>query len=275
MYEFTTPRRVGVFILFLFTLIAFDALGWLAGLKRPLATVLHSAAAPLYSAGESIDAAVDGPDLDPKLLACMERTEELIIENIKLKALAVENEELKTALGYRNGNSETLLLARVISESTDGMSSELLLDRGSDDGVVIERPVIAGNSVIIGKISAVSVGTARVRLLLDSNSTLAVTINDSAETLGLLEGNGGLSMSIDFIPQNESVSPGDVVVTSGAESGIRRGLVVGTIEKVNKSTQDPFQSASVASFRSFRHPVFVQVLLSGEHDDSSDYSMPL
>lgn len=261
--------------MFLFTFIAFDALGWLAGLGRPLATVLHSAAAPLYSAGESIDAAVDGPDLDPVLLACIERTEELVIENTRLKALAVENEALKAALGYRNGNSERLLLARVISESTDGMSSELLLDRGSDDGITVGRPVIAGDSVIIGKISAVSVRTARVRLLSDSNSALAVTINDSAETLGLLEGDRGLSMSIDLIPQNESVSLGDVVVTSGAEPGIRRGLVVGTIEKVNKSTQDPFQSANVAPFRSFRYPVFVQVLLSDERDDSSDYSMPL
>ena len=83
-------------------------------------------------------------------------------------------------------------------------------------------------------------------------------------TIGVLEGDRGLSMAITLIPQSEKLAPGDAVITSGIEPGIRRGLAVGTIEKVNRATQDPFQSADVIPFRSLSHPVFVQVLLASE-----------
>lgn len=85
-------------------------------------------------------------------------------------------------------------------------------------------------------------------------------MQNATDTAGVLEGDRGLSMAIDLIPQAEQLSPGDIIVTSGIEPGVRRGLVVGTVEKISKRTQDPFQSAAVAPFSAGSHPSFVQVL---------------
>ncbi|MBU1916309.1 hypothetical protein KKC47_04265, partial [Patescibacteria group bacterium] len=100
-----------------------------------------------------------------------------------------------------------------------------------------------------------------VLLLLDSASKLAVSIQGGTDTtMGLLEGDRGLSMTISLIPQDERISAGDVVITAGIEPGIKRGLIIGIIEQIHKDSQKPFQTALVEPFGQAEHPVFVQVL---------------
>jgi rod shape-determining protein MreC len=220
-------------------------------------------AAPAHRVGATIAGLFAGgcPEADSGLQAKIDR---LTVENAKLQTLASENEQLKASLAFLEQGNDRAITSRVIYEADDGVSRMLVLDRGAANGLSVGQAVVAGDGVIVGKIASVRQATAKVMLLTDSRSRLAVTVQNSTETLGVLEGDRGLSLSIQLIPQTESLSLGESVITSGLEPGIRRGLVVGTIDKIDRPPREPFQSASVSPFASWEHPLVVQVLIPPE-----------
>lgn len=237
-----------------------------SGLFRPITDpatgLLLAAAAPAYAAGASLNRAISRFFADDRsdVATLTAAVEKLRIENAKLRELAVENDGLKAALAFHERSSDAAIVSRVVSETDEDVFHGLIIDRGADDGVKAGQAVIVGDGIIVGKVFETRRRTSSVLLLSDSKSRLAVAVQNASDTVGVLEGDRGLSMSIDLIPQSETLSPGDIIVTSGIEPGIRRGLVVGTIEKVEKKTQDPFQSATVIPFSAAEHPPFVQVL---------------
>ena len=259
-----TKSRVRIAALIALPLVVLAATGVLKPVTDPVVGLVLKTAAPAYAAGAKVQAAFsrffaeDRRDLETLAKA----VESLRTENAKLRELAVENEALKGALEYRERASDTALLARVVSETDKDVFHGLVIDRGSDDGVRPGLAVIVNDGIIVGKVFETRSRTSTVLLLSDTKSRLAVAVHNASETVGVLEGDRGLSMAIDLIPQTENLSPGDIIVTSGIEPGVRRGLIIGTIEKVSKRTQDPFQSATVVPFSSAAHPPFVQVLVS-------------
>ncbi|HTM68192.1 MAG TPA: rod shape-determining protein MreC [Candidatus Binatia bacterium] len=257
-----TNSRILIAAAFGVLLIVLGAAGALRPLTDPLAGLALRAAAPAYAAGASLDRAVErffaDDRADRETLA--KAVETLRKENAKLREQALENDALKLALHFQERASDAPILARVVSETDEDVFHGLVIDRGSDDGVRPGQAVVAGEGVIIGKVFEARRRSSSVLLLSDTKSRLAVAVQNASDTAGVLEGDRGLSMAIDLIPQNVDLSPGDIVVTSGIEPGIRRGLVVGTVEKVSKRTQDPFQTAAVVPFESAGHPLFVQVL---------------
>jgi rod shape-determining protein MreC len=242
----------------------------------PLTNVVTSVAAPAYAAGADIRRATSRLfSNDTENVDDLERQlDSLRTENAKLNELAVENETLKAALGYKDRDVGAPVTARVISETSDDVFHGIVIDRGASDGVKAGQPVIVGDGVIIGKIFETRDKTSSVLLLSDSKSRLAVSIQQTDGTVGALEGDGGLSMAINLIPQTVTVSSGDMVVTSGLEPGIRRGLVVGTVDVVTQHTQDPFQSATVVPFSEADHPVFVQVITDDTGAPTSGEAAP-
>jgi rod shape-determining protein MreC len=239
----------------------------LLGLFRPVSglgqRVVGAVAAPIHWAGHSLAGLFNGgcAETDPALQAKIDR---LTVENAKLKSLATENDQLKASLGFLEQGGDQTVMARVIYEADDGVSRMLVLDHGAADGLRVGQAVIAGDGIIVGKIATVRQATAKVMLLTDSRSRLAVTVQNATETLGVLEGDRGLSLSMQLVPQTESLAAGQTIITSGLEPGIRRGLVVGTIDKVDRPPREPFQSASVNPFTSWEHPLVVQILTPAE-----------
>lgn len=239
-------------------IFALAATGRLHAVTAPLASAESAIAAPLYRLGAGLQRALGGAAGDEQDASEVER---LTVEVAQLRAVAAENASLKEALEYRDANpGEGTLVARVLSRTDDAAYRGLLIDRGADQGVRAGQPVVTGRGVIIGKVEAVRARTASVMLLLDSRSKLAVAVQNEAGTVGVLEGDRGLAMTVTLVPLTEELAPGQTVVTSGLEPGVKRGLVVGTIESVARSAQDPFQTAAVTPLKSASLPVFVQVL---------------
>jgi cell shape-determining protein MreC len=71
-------------------------------------------------------------------------------------------------------------------------------------------------------------------------------VSDHPESNGVAEGENGLIVSMTLIPQHAPIAPDDTIVTTGRETGIPHGLVLGTVESVNSVASDPFISATVA-----------------------------
>lgn len=262
MQRYTKPRTYGGVIVIILAIAALQALGWLSPILSPFTTAVHRVSGQTYATGVKVRETMEGVLFEETTDIEKLRTtiDDLRIENARLQNFADENEELRDALGYIESLEDVVVTAHVISEVSDDAHNTLVLDRGSDDGITIGQAVFVNKGILIGKITDVSRRTSSVLLLTDSKSAVAVSVQNKDRTLGVLEGSRGLSMAITLIPQTETLAPGDIVITSGIEPGIRRGLVIGTIDKVVRETQEPFQSAIVTPLFGSAYPTSVHIL---------------
>ena len=171
----------------------------------------------------------------------------LDVEIARLTAIREENDELRALLGYAEKQTTAPVVARVLARTPEAGTHTVLLDRGSDDGVAVEMPVVAAGGVLIGKIFKVERATSVALLLTDTRSRVGASVQNAARTQGLVQGERGLSLEMRLIPQNEEIVVGDLIVTSGIEPLTPRGLVLGRVEEVQTQEKNPFKKALIAS----------------------------
>ena len=154
--------------------------------------------------------------------------------------LAGETERLRELLGLR----EILPLDTVVAEvvARDGLPwyRTITIDKGSDDGLALESPVISPTGVV-GRIIALGPRAAKVQLLQDRDSGAGVLIERS-RVAGVVSGQVGFTdtgssdLVMKYVRDLADVVPGDVVVTSGQDRVYPKGLVVGRVRSVGKGS---------------------------------------
>lgn len=174
-----------------------------------------------------------------------EQYKNLLAENNQLQALVKENEQLKQLLDFKKEKNQQLVVAKILNR--DPFNRNLLtITVGEDNGLKIGQAVVVNNGLMVGKIIAVNKDSAQVRLLTDSFSRLAVQTEKLARVSGLMTGSLGLGMNLDYIPQDEDLKKGDLIVTSDLEPLIPAGLIVGRVETVDYSQEELFKKASLS-----------------------------
>jgi len=114
---------------------------------------------------------------------------------------------------------------------------------------------------MIGKISEIYDYSSKVLLLTDNRSRVAATIQNQDKTAGLVEGQFGLSMTMVNIPQDQEIEEGDLIVTSGLEGDIPRGLLIARVEGVSSVESEIFKAAMLSSIASLSDLNYVLVVL--------------
>jgi rod shape-determining protein MreC len=160
--------------------------------------------------------------------------------------LVMENESLKGLLNFKKRSDLELVPCEVIGADPDATTRALIIDCGAENGLVRGEAVVVGDGTLVGKIERVTNGRSTVLLPIDPRSAVAVMTADHPETSGVAQGEKGLVISMTLIPQHAPIAEGDIVVTTGREPGVPRGLVLGKIESVNSVASDPFMSATIA-----------------------------
>ena len=228
-------------------LVFFNFIGWL----NPIKTLARNLFTPVFvktndiniKVGEEYEFFKDRDSFFTAYNACRLENANNTVNEALVKSLRDENLELREILKFKEKSTVTTTLARVIGKNIEQTDQAMIIDRGLDDGVSVGQPVIVGEGIIIGKITEAENDTAIIRLINDSQSKIAGTVLDTDKSLGVVEGGYGLSVKMNFIPRNETIKVGDIVVTSGLESGIPRGLVIGTVTAIENETYQPFQAA--------------------------------
>ncbi len=169
------------------------------------------------------------------------------IEIAKLSGVQEENEQLRGLLGFAQKQATAPVIARVIARTPEGGMHTILLDRGSDDGLAADMPVVAAGGVLVGKIFSVQRATAVVLLLTDTRSRVGAEVRNATVTQGLIQGERGLSLEMQLIPQNEEVKIDDLIVTSGIEPLMPKGLVIGRVAEIQTQEKNPFKTAILTS----------------------------
>jgi len=186
-------------------------------------------------------------------LAAMQYTES------RLKELEQQNEFLREQVSFFSERNINGIVANVIGRSQDSFQNFIILDKGEKQGIK-EGYAVTIQDVVIGKIYDVSKYTSRVLLINDTFSKLAVSVQNKDYSIGILTGEYGLGLRIDLIPQNEKISEGDYVITSGLEENVPRGLYIGQIDNVIYTEGELFQTAFVKSPIDFNKINLVSIL---------------
>ena len=105
-------------------------------------------------------------------------------------------------------------------------------------------PVIVSQGILIGKVEEVYANMARVVLLTDSESIINVRDLET-EAKGVVRGKFGLGLVLEMVSQDDALSAGDPIITSGLGGDFPKGLLVGKIQEPKSSLDQIFQGATV------------------------------
>jgi len=189
-----------------------------------------------------------------------EQINKLTSEIIRLKILEEENKTLRKELSFLEEKKYKFLLARVIGKDPFN-SSVIIINKGRGDGIEPGFPIIVDEGIIVGKVIKVQENNSLVLLLTNNQSKIAASILGINRTIGIVEGEYGLSLKMGLIQRNQIINIDDIVVTSGLENNIPAGLIIGRISRITTEAHDLFQNAIVKPFVSYENLNIVSVII--------------
>lgn len=188
------------------------------------------------------------------------------------KAALAENEQLRKLLGLDSSGAipggYTPVTGRVISRSPTVWFSDVTIDVGSGDGVGVDDPVVNGDG-LVGKVTAVTGGTARVTLIVDHSSGVTAKLVPSG-VQGVMKPSVGdpEDLILDFLDSEKRVGKGQSVVTSGwraigFESNYPPNLPIGEVVEASLLEQEAQSQVHIKPYADLRNLDLVQVLTGG------------
>ncbi|HEX8838520.1 MAG TPA: rod shape-determining protein MreC [Candidatus Acidoferrum sp.] len=149
----------------------------------------------------------------------------------QLEGKAAETDRLAALLHFRQSQSDVpMVAARVIGGSAGTASLTVEIDRGEKDGIRKDMGVITPDGVV-GKVSEAYGNTSTVLLLTDTKSGVGAMLADS-RIQSPVGGLGEPLITMKYVPNDDDVSVGERVITSGMDRIFPRDLPVGTITEV-------------------------------------------
>jgi len=142
---------------------------------------------------------------------------------------AAENRRLRSLLDFKTHLSYATVAAEVIGSSPGEGSNTVLIDKGADAGLNVDLGVVTPDGVA-GKVIAVYPHSAQVLLITDPAAG-AGGIVERSRAQGVLKGTGRGRCQLDYVMNEDAVSVGDVVLTSGLDRIFPKGMPLGKVVK--------------------------------------------
>jgi rod shape-determining protein MreC len=171
------------------------------------------------------------------------RIQSLEVERQRLLEAEATNVKLRKMLDFRSQLPSKPVTASIIANSASSWFQGCVLDKGSADGVLKDMAVVTPLGVV-GKVVSVTPRSAKVILLTDANSGTDVLIQRT-RSRGIVSGSLESGLILKYMKRSEDIQPGDRLITSGLDGVFPKGLMVGTVIKVNKQHLGLFQFVEV------------------------------
>jgi rod shape-determining protein MreC len=154
--------------------------------------------------------------------------------------------------------------ARIIAKDAGNWYHSFVIDKGLDDGVMIDMNVIAGGG-LVGRVIDVGPDWAKVQSIIADNAAVSGMVLSSSDNLivtGDLElyKQGFISFS-KLVDEADKVSIGDKVVTSNISDKYLPGILIGYISTIDDDSNNLTKSGKITPAVDFEHMNEVLVLL--------------
>jgi rod shape-determining protein MreC len=213
----------------------------------------------------------------PDLEALRQRNAELETQLAAAQARITELEEnqaeldrLSGLLNYaRTQPTHDYLAANVIGQDPSPFLEYLILDRGSDAGIQRGMPVVSAGG-LVGQIVEATSAASKVLLITDPTSAVNARLQRSRD-LGIVVGQLPGGLNLQNIAQEAEVKTGDVVVTSGLGGKFPEGILIGTVNAVQRQEYEVQQSASLTPATNFAELEIVLIIVNFTPIDFSPF----
>jgi rod shape-determining protein MreC len=193
-------------------------------------------------------------------------------EAVGASAALAENAQLRKMLELDRGGAIPSgykpVSGEVIARSPTVWYADVTIDVGSDEGVAVNDPVIDGDG-LVGAISAVTGGSAKVTLLADHSSAVSAKVVPlGIEGVVKPEVGEPGHLLLDFINSSRHPHKGQAVVTAGwrgqgVASRFPPNIPIGEVTKAGIVEQEAQQQVHLRPYADLRDLGLVQVLTGG------------
>ena len=164
---------------------------------------------------------------------------EIVLESIdqeyliKLNLLKKDNIRLRQILSLQESSNDEHISAAVISRKTGSWWRQIILNKGSKDGVEIGNIVI-GPGGLLGRVKNTSLFTSSVTLITSPESKLGVWV-DRIQINGLLVGLGDDYPSLILYSKDADIKVGDFVSSSPASTILPPNIPIGIVQSIDET----------------------------------------
>jgi len=245
-------------------LIFFHWLNILKPIENLFTTIFAPVQEPLATAGQKINNLFTSfkslGSLKKENEKLKNEIEKLLVENYRLKTTIEESKLLEEQLKFAQEQNYRYVSAKVIGKSPSNPQI-LIINKGEKDGIKVDFPLIVNDGILIGKIIETGIHVSKILLITDSQSVISASIENEDKSQGIVKGEHGLSLKMDLIPLDHKVNPEQLVITSGLESNVPSGLVIGSVSKTFSRKGELFQQANITPATSFSNISIVTVIV--------------
>lgn len=196
-------------------------------------------------------------------------------ENLKMnyeisisKEIQRENEILRKQIEFSKnsclkGVCVEWKMASVTGRDSGNFGKQIFIDLGSTDGIQEGQPAVVPGGLLVGKVAEVFNSFSKVTLITDPKSSVNSIIQTSRAN-GVVNGSYATGVKLEMINQSEDLAVGDLVITSGLEDKIPKGLIVGKVLQVEESANSIFKSAQIDMFVDFNR--IEEIFIANKYD---------
>lgn len=215
-----------------------------SGVLHTAQNALSLVASPLRSASGALSAAEDASAAtasdvvadESSLSALREQNAQLRQNLAELEEYRAEAQRLQELLDLKDDNKLDGTAARVLSRSSDAWNNVITIDKGTDAGIH-EGLAVMASSGLIGQVISTTSLSSQVRLMQDPQFGVAAMVQ-SSRAEGIVKGALDGLLYLEDIDSDAQVALGDTVITSGLGGGFYRGILIGTVVKIDGQQGD-------------------------------------
>ena len=153
---------------------------------------------------------------------------------IKINLLKKDNKRLRGILSLQDSSNNSISAA-VISRKTGSWWRQIILNKGSKDGVEIGSAVI-GPGGLLGRVQDTSLFTSSVILITSPESKLAVWV-DRIQINGLMVGLGDDYPILILYSKGADIKVGDFVSSSPASTLLPPNIPIGIVQSIDETLE--------------------------------------
>jgi len=152
---------------------------------------------------------------------------------IKLNLLKKDNLRLRRILSLKESSNNKNISAAVISRKTGSWWRQIILNKGSKEGVEI-GDIVIGPGGLLGRVKQTSLFTSSVTLITSPESKLGVWV-DRIQINGLLVGLGDDYPRLIMYSKDADIKVGDFVSSSPASTLLPPNIPIGIVQSIDET----------------------------------------
>jgi len=203
--------------------------------------------------------------------------EEIINENQKLKEenlnlksqmqqvykLESENKRLYELMDSKPKTNDEYVFADIISTSNIRDKHQILINRGSKDGIKLGSSIVDSNG-IIGHVIRDQIFASEVLLISDLEHAIPIeVVRTGLRSIAVGTGNH-TRLKINMLPVNSDIQKEDILITSGLGGRYPEGFPVGTVKNIKSNSGESFLEVEILPFANLKTINEVWIIITNE-----------